>query len=243
MTASSVRDPDEGIYGLASFPFAAIPFVYQHGGRIVDDWRSPTQLTVDDPLTVEAIEWYAALIHDYDVMPSPRDAESQFGNGGSPGYIYWRGKTAMYLGFYSDRGGQTWGPEARWQMNWGMAPLPQDAHASTLAFVLAYAASSDTQHPEACWEWITYLSRNAPPFVVPARRSLAESTDYDEQVGAETAAVARTSIEQALIVSIAQLADLTPQTNGLDQTLQTILNGDADALSALTELQRQANLQ
>jgi multiple sugar transport system substrate-binding protein len=243
MAAVSVRDPDEGIYGLAASSVAMIPFVYQHGGRIVDDWRNPTKLVVDDPLTVQAIEWYAALIHDYDVMPSPQEATRQFGNDGNPGYIYWRGKTAMYLGFYSDRGGQTWGPNARWQMNWGMAPLPQDASASTLAFVLAYAASSDTRHPQACWEWISYLSRNPPPFVVPARRSLAESADFDEQVGAETAAVARTSIEQALIVSISQLAELTPQTNGLDQTLVAILNGETDALSALTELQRQVDTQ
>jgi ABC-type glycerol-3-phosphate transport system substrate-binding protein len=241
--AMSVRDPDADIYGLTAQPFSAIPFVYQHGGKIVDDWRRPTRLAVDDPLTVEAIEWYAGLIHDHDVMPSPREAERGFGNEGNAGYIFWRQKTGMYIGFYSDRGGETWGRGARWQMNWGMVPLPRDAQASTLGFVLAYAASADTQHPQACWEWLTYLSQSPPPFVIPARRSLAESSDFEQQVGTEVATVARTAIEEAMIVSNAQIAGLGAGAGKFDQTLLAILNGDVDALSALTELQRKVDAQ
>jgi ABC-type glycerol-3-phosphate transport system substrate-binding protein len=242
MAAMSVRDPDAGVYGLVSFPFAVIPFVYQHGGRVVDDWRAPTRLQVDDPLTIEAVEWYASLIHDHDVMPSPQEMESLGGDRG-PGYVFWRQKTGMYLGFFSDRGGETWGRGARWPMNWGMVPLPRDAHASTLGFVLAYAAAADTQHPQACWEWITYLSHKPPPFVVPARRSLAESNDFRDQVGAEAAAIARASIEDAMIVSNVQIPGLAPQTGSFDETMEAILNGDVDALSALTELQQQVGAQ
>jgi len=243
MTAVSVRDPDAGIYGLTASPFTAIPFIYQHGGRIVDDWRRPTRLIVDEPLTIEAIEWYASLIHDHDVMPSPQEAESEFGNEGNPGYIFLRQKTAMYVGSYSDRGGATWGRGGRWQMQWGMAPLPRDANATTLGSAMAYAASAGTQYPEACWEWITFLSRRPPPFVVPARRSLAESSDFVEQVGAETAQVARLAIENALIISNLQIQGLESGGEGFDQALEAILNGDVDALFALTELQSELDAQ
>ena len=243
IAAMSVRDPDEGIYGLVSQPIFVVPFVYQHGGQILDDWRAPTRLTLDDPLTIEAIEWYADLIHDYDVMPSPQSATEQFGNDGSPAYIYWRNKGAMYLGFYSDRGGQSWGPQARWQMNWGMAPLPRDERASTLGFVMAYAASADTRHPEACWEWMTYLSEQIPPFVLPARRSLAESAEYIDQVGSDVAAVARASIEDALIVPDVQITDLGQEVEGFGEALTEIMNGNVTALEAMTTLQQQFDMQ
>jgi multiple sugar transport system substrate-binding protein len=243
MAALSTRDPGDGVYGLVSDPIFVVPFVYQHGGQIVDDWRAPTHLTLDDPLTIEAVEWFADLIHGYDVMPSPHDAEAQFGNDGSPAYIYWRIKAAMYLGFYSDRGGMSWGPQARWRMNWGMVPLPRDERASTLGFVMGYAASVDTRHPEACWEWMTYLSEQIPPFVLPARRSLAESVEYTEQVGAEIAKVAQASVEDAWIVPDVQMTELGEQTESLVEALTEIMNGNATAPEALTALQERLSAQ
>jgi hypothetical protein len=72
---------------------------------------------------------------------------------------------------------------------------------------------------------------------------LAESNDFEEQVGEETAAVAGTAIEEALVVSSAQIAGLGPSSGLFDETLLAILNGDVDAPSALTELQRQVDAQ
>ena len=85
MATLSTRDPDEGVYGLVGQPIFVVPFVYQHGGQIVDDWRAPARLTLDDPLTIEAIEWYAAMIHDYDVMPSPQSATAPIWQRRKPG--------------------------------------------------------------------------------------------------------------------------------------------------------------
>ena len=48
----------------------------------------------------------------------------------------------------------------------------------------------DTDYPDACWEWITFLDEQMPPFTIPARRSMAESDAYRERVGQETADVA-----------------------------------------------------
>jgi multiple sugar transport system substrate-binding protein len=234
---AEVSDPEAGVYGLVTFPFFAIPFVYQHGGRLLDDWRTPSRTTFDDPLTIEAIEWYAGLIHDYRIAPAPAEAAKLYGNDGNPAYIFWRRKAAMYGGFLSDRGGESWGPGARWQMQWGVAPLPVDAQASTLGFAMGYAISADTQHPEACWEWLTFLSEQMPPYVMPARRSLAESKAYEERVGPEVAAVARSSIEHALVVSNAA-ADFEGEFEGFMQALTEIANGDVSAMEALTELQQ-----
>ena len=129
-------------------------------------------------------------------------------------------------------------------MEWGMAPLPRDANGATLGFVLAYAAVADTRYPQACWEWITYLSRRPPSYVIPARRSLTESRAFAEEVGAETAEVARAAIEEALIISSTQIQGLgSAGGEGFDQALEAILNGDADALTALSELQSRIDAQ
>jgi multiple sugar transport system substrate-binding protein len=238
--ATDVRDPDEGVYGFATFPVFSVPFIYQHGGRLMDDPVAPTRTTFDDPLTIEAVEWYASLVHDYEVMPSPEEARAQFGQDGNAAYIFWRGKSAMYLGFFSDRGGESWGQGARWRMLWGMAPLPVDEQASTLGAVQGYALSSDTEHPEACWAWLMFLNEYLPPYVMPARRSLAESAAFEERVGPQVAAVARASIENALIVSDMP-ARLEGDFEGFVEALEAILNGSTTAMEALTELQRRAD--
>ena len=93
------------------------------------------------------------------------------------------------------------------------------------------------------WEWMAYLSEQIPPFVLPARRSLAESAEYTEQVGDEIATVARTSIEDALIVPDIQITDLGQEVEGLGEALVEIMNGTVTALEALTALQQQLDIQ
>jgi multiple sugar transport system substrate-binding protein len=239
LAASAVSDPDQDVFGFVTYPTFAIPFIYQHGGTIFDDENGPTRTTFDDPLTIEAVEWYAGLVHDYEVMPSPAEAQKRFGNDGSAGYIFWRKKAGMYLGFLSDKGGESWGPQARWEMEWGMIPLPRDESAFTLAFVVGHAVVADTEHPQACWEFLTFLNEQTMPYVMPARRSVVESAEFEEQVGPEVAAVVRASIEDMVIVS--DLPDgLEQDLEGFVETLIAILNGEVLADEGLTQLQMQS---
>jgi hypothetical protein len=63
-------------------------------------------------------------------------------------------------------------------------------------------------------------------------------------VGTETAEVARATIRDALLVSNVQIQGLGSEGGeGFDQALEAILNGDVDALSALTELQNKLDAQ
>jgi len=145
----------------------------------------------------------------------------------------------MWTGALSERGGLGW--SFKWKMAWGMVPLPSDAQSWTEVVVEGYAISSGTEHYDACWEWIAWLSEQVPYRFMPARRSLAESSAYEDQVGAEVAAVARASMEHAYI--------LTPPA-GLDQfeeaieafvdALEDILQGNKTPLEAMTEAQQRA---
>ena len=68
-----------------------------------------------------------------------------------------------------------------------------------------YAISAEAQNPDACWQWITFLSNEIPPGLIPARAALLESKAYEDQVGLDVANVAVASLEDAEIVSFLNL--------------------------------------
>jgi ABC-type glycerol-3-phosphate transport system substrate-binding protein len=70
-------------------------FIYQHGGRVLDDWGDPTRTTFDDPLTIEALEWYDNLVHVHKMMPTPDQVYLAPFEGSMEGGVY-RGKVAMW---------------------------------------------------------------------------------------------------------------------------------------------------
>jgi ABC-type glycerol-3-phosphate transport system substrate-binding protein len=148
----------------------------------------------------------------------------------------------MYMGFLSDKGGESWGPQGRWQMAWGMVPLPRDKNGFTFATVLGYAAVSETEHPQACWTFLTFLSEHPMPYVMPARRSVVESSEFEEQVGAEVAAVVRASIED--MVFVGDVPDSMEQgVASFMETLIAILNGEVSVDEGLAQLQMEAGSQ
>jgi ABC-type glycerol-3-phosphate transport system substrate-binding protein len=116
------------------------------------------------------------------------------------------GKVGMWMGNLSERGGLSW--QREWFVNWGMAPLPRDAQSTTQADVEGYAISSQTQHPDACWEWIVFLSQQVTHRLMPARSSLAESAAYEQFAGEGVAAVARVSMEEAVLINPGAFGEL-----------------------------------
>ncbi|MBN1976093.1 MAG: sugar ABC transporter substrate-binding protein [Anaerolineae bacterium] len=200
--ALAVNDPEANVFGYVSTPQSndPIPFIYQHGGKILDDPAEPTRTTFDDPLTIEAVEWYADLIHEYNVIPTSEQQRSAFpgANGTLQGIAH--GRVGMWIGALSERGGMTW-QRQRWEMNWGVAPLPRDVQSMTLADVRGYYISAHTQYHEACWQWVTFVSKQPYYRLAPAHEALLYSEEYEEEVGSRVAAAARASIEHAVLVT------------------------------------------
>lgn len=239
--ALAIRDPDAGTFGYATVPvpFDAALFVYQHGGRIVDDFRGPLKAALDDPLTIEAMEWYAKLFHDYDVAPTPQQARETFAGGQYAVYDgIRRGKVGMWIGAFSERGGLTWPVE--WQVDWGMVSVPRDLQAATYGWVEAYAISAESPHPDACWAWIRFLSERTTYRLMPARRSLAESDLYKQQVGTEIAAVARASLEHSMLIPPRVMAQLAQTGTIFFEAVGRIVTGEASPREAMEQAQRRA---
>jgi hypothetical protein len=109
-----------------------------------------------------------------------------------------------------------------------------------VAMVEGYAISSSARHDEDCWEWIVWLSEQAPYRLMPARRSLAESSAYEELVSAEVAAVARASIEHAFFFNTEALDQFEGALEAFGDALRDILQGYAIPLEAMGEAQRKA---
>jgi ABC-type glycerol-3-phosphate transport system substrate-binding protein len=236
--AAAVRDPSTDVFGYAPDLdlFDPLTFIYQRGGRIFDDLENPTRTTFDDPLTIEALDWYTRLIFEYNVAPTPDQVGTLFGSGGVRTGIY-RNMVGVWSGMLSDRGGRSWPTE--WSMRWGVVQLPRDVDAATLTLVEGYYVSSTAEFPEACWTWISFVSQHIPSRQTPVRRSLAESPDYERQVGSEVAEVVRASMEGALLLS-PDLAEFEEALGTFGQAFESIVAQRSTPEEAMTWAQRES---
>jgi multiple sugar transport system substrate-binding protein len=197
--ALALQGPEAKGFGYTTVPghWDAVLFVYQHGGRIVDSERASTRIVCDDPLALEALEWYAELFHQHNVAPTPAESRVAFGGGA---YTYYQavrgGKVGMWALPLSQRGGMMWPVE--WLGQWRVAVLPKDERRASTASLEAYAISADTDHPDAAWRLITFLSRQVTLRLVPPRQSLVDSEAYEQLVGEDVAIVARASLRDAV---------------------------------------------
>jgi multiple sugar transport system substrate-binding protein len=232
----SIRHPDDDIFGCVAdmtvFPFS---LAYQHGGRLLDDWENPTHVTFDDPLAIDALQRYVDLLDREGAILTDAQAQDRFGGG--PRTAIYRSRIGMWAGSYAERGGDASGQ--KWPVDWGVVPLPRDRQRATVGFVRAYAISAQAKHPEACWEWIKFLSKQTPPYWMPARRSVVESATYDTQVGADVAAAARAAIHDALILSPVQMA-FEEAFAAYEQAVQDAVDGKLTADEAMRRAQRQS---
>ena len=161
------------------------------GADLIDDTADPPAFTYNDPSVVEAMRWYANLTLEHGAKPAfltditklmgassaYLDRESLI-NSGRVGMWTNVGTTAALFG---EREG----------LNLGAAPVPiqvDGTRSGSLTTTSGHFISSSTEHRQACWQWITFLS--SKPAVVqgfPARHSVAESNEYRDRVGAELA--------------------------------------------------------
>jgi ABC-type glycerol-3-phosphate transport system substrate-binding protein len=212
-------------------------FVYQHGGRLYDDLRAPTYPTYDDPLTVEAMMWYADLFHEHDVAPTPEQLREAVAI--SADYAVFvailRGQVGMWMGELWEQEG--WGEGSEWEFAWGMVPLPRDARAATLVASDQLFIFADAQNPDACWQWLSFVSQHMPPgWLAPMRSSLGESEAYEQLVGDEVAEIVRASMTDVLTVS----PKLSNEFGPMRQAVERIVTGRDTPQEAMDWAQQEA---
>jgi multiple sugar transport system substrate-binding protein len=218
------------------------------GAKLVNRDADPPAFAFNDPATVKAMRWYTALTTEYEVKPTFLTDITNLAGAGSlymerEGMIN-SGRAAMW----TDTGATQALTGPRTGINMGTAPLPSLPNGSAGSSLMAsgYFISAQTEHRQACWQWITFLS--GEPSVaqgMPARRSVAESDAYRQQVGEDRAAAYLASIADAEKPSDFQLMSEEEWMGGalywLGQAYGQVLDGKATVEEALDNAQKLAD--
>jgi len=246
--AQTINNPDsvlEKVYGYTGTPGYqdVYSFIYQHGGRLFNDVLTPTEPAFNDPLTVEAVGFYADLFYLHGVAPTQDVARRAWGGNQ---YASMNAARNGFIGMWSlpisQRGGYGWGVE--WYVDWGVASLPRDAVQFAPFWVEeGFAISSGTSTPDECWQWINFLTKQINPRLVPIRRSLIESPTYDQIVGEQVATVVRQSLEFAIPVSLWQWIRLGNAINTFNEAIEDVVEDQVNPQEALDWAQEQAESQ
>jgi ABC-type glycerol-3-phosphate transport system substrate-binding protein len=225
-TALALRHPEVDVFGYVPWGgdleyLDSIIFIYQHGGKIIDDWQSPTSTTFDDPLTLEALEWYAGLFQEYEVAPTPAQVSQAFM--GLTDVSIASGKAGMWIDSLVSQGQV--GRE--WDFALGITSLPHDTHSITLAWVYGYAISAPATHRQESWQWIEFLSDQISTRLAPARISSAESIEYAQLMGNGVIPI-RASLAEASMISYWTLfTRFSGEMRQFQSALEQIVKGEA----------------
>lgn len=153
------------------------PFIWMNGGEIVDDVDNPTELTLDTPEALAAIEWFVGLgITNHNVVPTEaevlaEDDETRFMNG----------TTAMFL--QSRRVVPTLRETIR-DFAWDVAPLPVPAGGKRASILHsdAFCMATKTEDKDAAWRFIEHAVGPTGQTIlaetgrtVPSLKAVAES--------------------------------------------------------------------
>lgn len=219
----------------------AMILMTQHGGQLFNDLSNPSEVTFNHPLNVEAMQWYQDLYYDYNVAPTPDQASASFGFGDQMIYRgVLQGDVGIWPGNFSDHGGYTW-PVDWANLKWGIVALPRDVNAATSGLGTGFAISARTESPDAAWKWVAFLSEQIPQNLIPARRSLAESKEFQDRVGAEVADAALISMQNVTLIS-PDLLQFQDALENFSQAVIDISHGTASAQEALDWAQDQSQL-
>ncbi len=155
---ASGRVTQYGFYG-----WAWQNFVYGNGGSLVDDVKSPTECTLDDPKSVEGLQFYSDLINKYHVMPTPL-ALANLGMGVD--LMFASGRLAMFLsGIW-----ETPSLRAKYSFEWDVAMFPKNREGIRRfgSGGTGYGILRTSKYPKEAWEVVKALTSE------PVQSELAE---------------------------------------------------------------------
>lgn len=247
-------DPETKQYGFVPQEFEIndlMPFLERNGAQLVDENVDPPQLSFTHPDTIDAMRWLTNLTTELGVKPTftTNIGDSNFNNGEERKTLIENGRAAMW----SDQGFGSFPEIDLDTIELGVVAFPTgpNGNVTITNSTSGYYISSETEHRQACWEWITFLSEqpkvNENGNMIPARPSVAQSDAYAQSVGAELAAANLASVEDSTEPSInlrfnsdlswLSLGSFWWQSYAYDQ----ILSNDVSVEDALNDIQEKAD--
>ncbi len=210
-------------------------FITLHGGVLWDEHSVSPRPRFDEPDVVAAVRWYADLALKHGVMPAfPQDLPD-------PNPQAWEtrrlliqeGRVAMWTDFTS-----LYRFDVLKNIRYGIAPMPQGTRQATQFIYEGLYISVGAANPQACWEWLKFVSGQISPlYSLPARRSTARSVEFERQVGVDVARASLASLEY--IDTFTELKVEDRDFRPLFVAFASILDGTSPE-AALAEAQRKA---
>ncbi|MBI4674909.1 MAG: sugar ABC transporter substrate-binding protein [Chloroflexi bacterium] len=143
--------PDQYGAGISTLTIRLMPFVWAHGGDIVDNPERPTSLTLDKGAALEAFQWFVALQTKEHVVPDKTAEATQ-----SSQARFEAGTLAM---FFQSR---VLTPELRETVKdkfvWDIAPLPQDKNRATILHSDGFCITNGSKNKDAAWKLVEYIA-------------------------------------------------------------------------------------
>jgi multiple sugar transport system substrate-binding protein len=199
------------------------------GARLLAGGSDAPAFTLDDPATAEAVRRYAEFVASYGIQ----DEDSQM--------LIDADRVAMWTRSTAERALRAEGQD----VSVGVAPLPSGPGGSYVE-ISGYFVSARAEHPQACWQWIAFLSGQPEiAWGLPARRSVAESERFRQRVGGERADAYLASVTLADRPSIFQTFSaeewLYPGLIWYGRACDQVLGGETTVEQALAAAQALAD--
>jgi len=168
----------DGLHGLVLEPtiIRAAPFIWQRGGRIVNDEANPTRVVLDDVRTREALRFFVELSTVHRVVPTEAEYKAE-----GPDSRFMTGKAAMTLN------SRRVVPIFRTikDFEWDVAAPPRDAEHATTLHSDAYCIPAASPNKPAAWDFTEFAIGPEGQQVaarlgrtVPSLKSVAHSTAF-----------------------------------------------------------------
>ena len=128
-------------------------FVYSNGGTVADSVENPTKATFDNPKTAEGVQFWADLILEHKVAPTPEFLQSS-GQGVTD--MFATGRLSSFVGGYWSF---VFAPDKFQQIDLGLqiAPAGPDGTRGYATGGTAYCVANDTPQVEAAWEFTKFF--------------------------------------------------------------------------------------
>lgn len=230
-------------YGFSGWAY--LNFIYEFGGRIVDDPDNPKKCLFNEPAAVKGMQFSLDLAHRYFVSPT---AEQMENTGQNPVQLFTSGRLAMF------QSGIWETPNLRKSINgkfeWDVAMFPKGP-AGIRAFDSGgsgYAILNATQHPDESWEVLKCLAGDEGQ-VMLADSGLAQPANMKIASGPHWAGDTRPPRNKKMLndaVRYCRYLPFTPKWREADiQVIQPVLgrmaHGEAGVKESMNEIAVRVN--
>lgn len=232
-----------------------VDFIAQLAGdSLIDETAVPASLTFTDPSVVAAARWFTDLTTSYGIKPvflTSANSSDGMAKYQAREALINNGRAAMWSESGQFAGGVSivvTGSSAARPENVGFVPLPSAPDGSRRGgyqAVSGYFISAEATAPQACWQWLTFLTTQPTLSTqLSARQETAQSAAYRQQVGPELVDAYLFTVENATPPSLYQLLANYPWLSAtnfwLAEAYDEIIGDNASVETALAQAQAQA---